>query len=119
MLIEGLGLEEATAVSTPGEDDKNWEREENAEELEGTKAKVFRGHAARLNYIATDRPDIAYSAKEICRYMAKPISDAFSIRCLFMHSRAHCLSYYQVVVRLDYRLCVFYYRSYLLISLLG
>ena len=32
----------------------------------------FRGHAARANYLAADRPDIQFSAKEICRDMAAP-----------------------------------------------
>ena len=30
------------------------------------------GVAARANFLAADRPDIVYSAKEICRLMAKP-----------------------------------------------
>ena len=32
----------------------------------------FRGLAARANFLAADRPDIVYAAKEICRFMAKP-----------------------------------------------
>ena len=32
----------------------------------------FRGLAARGNFLAADRPDIVYSAKEINRLMAKP-----------------------------------------------
>ena len=31
----------------------------------------FRGLAARANFLAADRPDIVYSANEICRFMAK------------------------------------------------
>ena len=31
----------------------------------------FRGLAARANFLAADRPDIVYSAEEICRFMAK------------------------------------------------
>ena len=77
MLIEGLGLQEAKAVSTPGEDEKKWEVEENRQELPAAQARAFRGHAARLNYLATDRPDIAYSAKEVCRAMAAPTVGAW------------------------------------------
>ena len=32
----------------------------------------FRGLAARANYLAADRPDIIFAAKEICRFMAHP-----------------------------------------------
>ena len=77
LLIDGLGLKEAKAVSTPGEDDRKWEEEENAKDLPAGQAKIFRGHAARLNYLSTDRPDIAYSTKEVCRAMATPTVGAW------------------------------------------
>ena len=32
----------------------------------------YRGNGARCNYIGPDRPDIQYSAKEICRWMSTP-----------------------------------------------
>ena len=32
----------------------------------------FRAKAARANYLAADRPDIQFAAKEVCRYMSKP-----------------------------------------------
>ena len=32
----------------------------------------FRGCAARANYLAADRPDAFYSAKEVCRFMSRP-----------------------------------------------
>ena len=32
----------------------------------------FRGLAARANYLAADRPDVIFAAKEVCRLMAKP-----------------------------------------------
>ncbi len=42
--------------------------------LSAGEAKSFRGLAARLNYLAQDRPDIQYAAKEISRRMARPTS---------------------------------------------
>ena len=72
LLIDGLGLQQAKGVSTPGEEEKKWEEEENKQELGAEDARKFRGHAARLNYLAADRPDIAYSVKEVCREMARP-----------------------------------------------
>ena len=77
MLIEGLGLGHAKSVASPGEEEKKWEVEENAQPLDPDKAKSFRGHAARLNYLAPDRPDIAYSVKELCRSMATPTAGAW------------------------------------------
>ena len=77
MLIEGLGLSQARSVTSPGEEEKKWEEEENAVLLEPDRAKNFRGHAARLNYLAPDRPDIAYSVKELCRSMAAPTVGAW------------------------------------------
>ena len=35
-------------------------------------AKKYRAAAATVNYIAADRPDIAFATKEACRRMASP-----------------------------------------------
>ena len=72
LLVRGLGLEAAKGAATPGEEEKKWEEDEHAEELGPEEARKFRGHAARLNYLAADRSDIAFSVKEVCRGMAKP-----------------------------------------------
>jgi len=61
LIVKELQLEEANAVSTPGEDEKRWEEEENEEPLENEKATRFRKIAARANYLAADRPDIMHS----------------------------------------------------------
>ena len=37
----------------------------------------FRGFAARSNYLAADRPDWCFAAKEICRWMSKPTHNAW------------------------------------------
>ena len=72
MIVEHLGLKEAKAVDTPTEEEKQWEAEEDAQELSPDRQKNFRSVAARCNYIAADRPDLMYSVKCICRQMAKP-----------------------------------------------
>ena len=46
--------------------------EEEKELLEPKQAKEYRALAARANYLATDRADIQYAVKEICRGMANP-----------------------------------------------
>ncbi len=59
-----------------GHDDENGyhclhnEPEENM--LSDQDAKIFRGLAARLNYLAQDRPDLQFAAKEVSRRMARP-----------------------------------------------
>ena len=45
---------------------------DEAQLLNKTDAKRFRGCAARANYLAQDRPDIQFSVKEITRSMANP-----------------------------------------------
>ena len=40
--------------------------------LAEAKTTPFRAVAARANYLAADRPDRQYAAKEVCRWMAKP-----------------------------------------------
>ena len=32
----------------------------------------YRAWAARANYLAADRPDCFFAAKEVCRFMSKP-----------------------------------------------
>jgi hypothetical protein len=51
------------------------------EELDAAGARLYRGVAARLNYMAPDRPDIAYAVKEAARNMSSPkVSDLRRLR---------------------------------------
>lgn len=74
LIIEQLLNETDKAVSTPGVDDNSEKvnQESTARELEGEEISVFRGIAARCNYLSIGRPDIQYAAKEACRDMSKP-----------------------------------------------
>ena len=72
ILIEQMNLKNAKGVSSPGEDQKRWEEEENSVLLEGAEAKRYRELAARANYLAQDRIDIQFATKEICRGMCTP-----------------------------------------------
>ena len=72
-LLEGLGLDSGCkSTATPGLKpaiDKLAE-----DKLLGADSHtIFRALAARANYLAQDRPDLQFAAKEICRFMAKPI----------------------------------------------
>ena len=61
---------------SPGEkDDAKEKDEDDADEdfdLEGKEVSIYRGLAATMNYLAQDRFDIQYAAKELCREMSTP-----------------------------------------------
>ena len=40
---------------------------------------LFRGIAARLNYLSTDRPELQYAVKEAARTMSSPCSADWSL----------------------------------------
>jgi hypothetical protein len=84
-LIDYFGLEanSATAVSIGKKDsddkvDIGEEDEEEAEPLGVKDQSIYRGLAATLNYLAQDRYDIQFGAKELCREMAKPTTSSMS-----------------------------------------
>ena len=52
------------------------EGDDEDELLGPEEARRYRGVAARLNYIAPDRPDIAYAVKEAARRMSAPKASA-------------------------------------------
>jgi hypothetical protein len=76
-LMEELELagEGVKGVVTPGVKTtaQQIETEQVLSEKEHTR---FRALAARANYLAADRPDIIFAAKEICRLMSKPTDSA-------------------------------------------
>ena len=45
--------------------------------LDPDEATAFRALSARGNYLAADRPDIGYSAKELCLELAQPNPNSF------------------------------------------
>ena len=47
------------------------------DELNQTEATSFGALAARANYLAQDRPDIAFASKELCREFAKPSKSSY------------------------------------------
>ena len=70
-LIQQVGLEGANGAATPG--GKMGANEITTEtELPQSEWTLFRGAAALANFLSADRPDITYSAKEVCRFMSRP-----------------------------------------------
>ena len=65
LLIKQLNLEGAEAVKSPREDPRPWEEQENEEPLMGREATDYRALAARANYLALDRPDIASQRRSV------------------------------------------------------
>ena len=70
-LVESLSLEGANSVVTPGLKPLS-EQILQEKPLPPGEHTLFRGHAARGNYLAADRPDVQFAAKEVCRWMANP-----------------------------------------------
>ena len=64
-------------ASTAQEAPRKVEEEESLQELPADQATLYRSVAARANYLAQDRPDLMYGAKEVCRFMAKPTVGAW------------------------------------------
>ena len=68
--IKEWGLQDAKGGDTPGVKEK--EDEESEEVLGKEEATIYRSIAARVHFIAQDRHELLFSAKEICRPMAAP-----------------------------------------------
>ena len=72
LMAEALGIDGLKGAATPGERHGQKVHQGDEEELRPLDATKFRAVAARGNYLAMDRPDVLYAAKECCRAMAKP-----------------------------------------------
>ena len=46
--------------------------------LDPEEATAYRALSARANYLAQDRPDIAYATKELCREFSRPTKDSYA-----------------------------------------
>merc|ERR1712122_299007 len=71
------GRRERAARAAAGGDEGQEEPEAGDEEaaespLSPQETALFRATAARANYLALDRPEVAYAAKELCRRMSAP-----------------------------------------------
>ena len=75
-LVAECGMTATNTVATPGVR-ISFDQLEKDDELPDHLHTAFRGSAARANYLAADRLDCQFSAKEICRWMAKPTKAAW------------------------------------------
>jgi len=76
-LIRECGLEGANSVATPGIKETSAQIASDTP-LDDKIHTAFRASAARANYLAADRVDCQYSAKEVCRWMSKPTTSAWN-----------------------------------------
>ena len=73
LVVEQLGLSDASSLSSPGIDLPDPEPgSDEDQELDKEKARLYRGIAARCNYLSADRPELQFAVKEACREMSRP-----------------------------------------------
>jgi hypothetical protein len=73
MIVASAGLDgESRPLTNPGRKLAGKELEVEPELLGAEAASEYRARAARANFLASDRPDIAFAVKELCRGMSAP-----------------------------------------------
>jgi len=72
IIIRQMGLQNANSVSTPGVKVSGKPNAELDKPLNKNEASMYRGLAARANYLSQDRSDIKFAVKEISRRMSNP-----------------------------------------------
>ena len=70
IVVEQLALKEAKEVATPGSREEGRIQQDCNEKLDENQSFKYSAIVARCNYICLDRPDIAFSVKELARHMA-------------------------------------------------
>ena len=87
ILLEEWGMSECNGVGTPIAVEKEIMEEE---EMPPTEAKMFRRTAARLNYLAQDRPDLAVAANLLARSMSRPMkNDSIKVKRVLRYLQSH------------------------------
>ncbi len=73
MIVSSAGLDDdSRPLTSPGRKLVGKEIEDEPELLDAEAASDFRARAARANFMASDRPDVAFAVKELCRGMSAP-----------------------------------------------
>ena len=72
IILDQLNLQDAKPVTTPGTREEGRTQTDHQQPLEDTYTSKYRALVARFNYLAPDRPDIAYTVKELAKGMASP-----------------------------------------------
>ena len=77
LIVKNLDLEKAEGVTTPGTKEEGRTKDNNQDALDPGKASEYHAIVARINYLAADRPDIAFAVKEAAREMSNPTIGAW------------------------------------------
>ena len=76
ILVDSTGVKDERPLTTNGsKDDREKEAGRDlakAEKLDDNSVSKYRSDVARWNFLAADRPDIAFSVKELARRMSEP-----------------------------------------------
>lgn len=72
IIIEQLSLKDAKEVTTPGTREEGRIQQDDEEKLGSDQSSRYRAIVAMCNHLSLDRPDVAYSVKELARHMASP-----------------------------------------------
>ena len=72
MIMDHFGFEEGSRALSCNGDKKEVEEDWELEELGKPEATIFRGMAARMNFLSQDCPDLQYAIKPGSRDMATP-----------------------------------------------
>ena len=72
IVIAELGLKEAKGVVAPGTKEEGNTKEDKDDKLDEASSSRYRAIVARLNYLTSYRPDIAFAVKEVARSMSSP-----------------------------------------------
>ena len=81
-VVNDLGLEKSREVSTPCVPEIAADKRVNDKGkilLEAQDATRFRGIAARINYLAADRPDLQFASKCASKHMANPTQEGWEV----------------------------------------
>ena len=72
IILDQLNLQDAKPATTLGTREEGRTQTDHQQPLDDTYTSRYRALVARFNYLAPDRPDIAYTVKELAKGMASP-----------------------------------------------
>ena len=102
ILVDSTGVKDERPLTTNGsKDDQEKEAGRDlakGEKLDDNSVSKYRSDVARLNFLAADRPDIAFSVNELARRMSEPTTlDVERVRRLvrYLKFRPRAVAWYR------------------------
>ena len=98
IIVRELGLtEDSKELTVPGRKLTKAELDGDEEELSAAEHSRYRALVARANFLSTDRPDVAFAVKELCRRMSAPTgADWLALKRLgrYLKGKPRMISYF-------------------------